>query len=178
MTQPPVLSMAEPRLYRVARLLLFAPVLTPVVLLPGFFFPYVTTRAVFFRVIVELTLGIFLWVVVRNKWRPQAVRDPFFLALLAFVAINIIAGAFGVSPLRSMFGDYERMWGVWAWIHLLLYYILLRTFLRPADWMRFFQLSVAVSLVVAIIEIRSWTHAGPTDSTIGNYGLLAPYLFF
>lgn len=171
-------SIEEPRLYRVARLLLFATVLTPVILLPGFFFPYITTRAVFFRVIVELTLGIFLFVVVRRQWRPQASRDPFFLALLAFVAINIIAAAFGVSPLRSMFGDYERMWGVWAWIHLLIFYVLLRTFMRPADWMRFFQLSVTVSLVVAIIEIRSWTHAGPIDSTIGHPGLLAPYLFF
>lgn len=171
-------AIEEPRLHSVARLLLFATVLTPVVLLPGFFFPYITTRAVFFRVIVELALGIFLFVLVRREWRPQVSRDPVFLALLAFVAINVIAGAFGVSPLRSMFGDYERMWGVWAWIHLLLFYVLLRTFMRPADWMRFFQLSVAVSLVVAIIEIRSWTHAGPTDSTIGNYGLLAPYLFF
>lgn len=171
-------SIEEPRLHSVARLLLFATVLTPVVLLPGFFFPYITTRAVFFRVIVELTLGIFLFVVVRREWRPQASRDRVFLALLAFVVINVIAAAFGVSPLRSMFGDFERMWGVWAWIHLLIFYVLLRTFMRPADWMRFFQLSVAVSLVVALIEIRSWTHAGPTDSTIGNYGLVAPYLFF
>ena len=178
MTQPPVLSMAEPRLYRVARLLLFATVLTPVVLLPGFYFPYVTTRAVFFRVIVELTLGIFLFVVVRREWRPQASRDPFFLALLAFVGINVVASQFGVSPLRSMFGDYERMWGVWAWLNLLIYYVLLRTFMRPRDWMRFFQLSVAVSLVVACIEIRSWAGGGPTSSTLGNVGLLAPYLFF
>jgi len=171
-------SIEEPRLNRVARLLLFATVLTPVILLPGFLFPYITTRAVFFRVIVELALGIFLFVVVRRQWRPQASRDPVFLALLAFVAINIIAAAFGVSPLRSMFGDYERMWGVWAWIHLLLFYVLLRTFMRPADWMRFFQLSVAVSLVVALIEIRGWAVNGGTNSTIGNQGLLAPYLFF
>lgn len=175
MEAPPI---AEPRLYSVARLLLFATVFTPVVLLPGFFFPYITTRAVFFRVIVQLTLGIFLFVSVRREWRPQTARDPVFLTLLAFVAINVIAGAFGVSPLRSMFGDFERMWGVWAWIHLLLYYILLRTFLRPADWIRYFQLSVAVSFVVALIEIRSWGQFGPTDSTVGNVGLLAPYLLF
>lgn len=171
-------SIEEPKLHSVARLLLFATVLTPVILLPGFFFPYITTRAIFFRVIVELALGIFLFVVVRRRWRPQASRDPVFLALLAFVAINAIAATFGVSPLRSMFGDYERMWGVWAWIHLLLFYVLLRTFMRPADWMRFFQLSVAVSLVVALIEIRSWAVNGGTNSTIGNQGLLAPYLLF
>ena len=171
-------SIDEPRLHSIARLVLFATVLTPVVLLPGFFFPYVTTRAVFFRVLVELALGIFLFVTVRREWRPQGTRDPVFLALLAFVTINIIAAAFGVSPQHSMFGDYERMWGVWAWIHLLLFYVLLRTFLRPADWMRYFQLSVAVSLVVALIEIRSWAHGGPVDSTIGNVGLLAAYLFF
>ena len=173
-----VASIEEPRLRGVARLLLFATVLTPVIVFPGFFFPYVTTRAVFFRVIVELVLGFLLFVVVRREWRSAARRDPVFLALLAFVAINAIAAVFGVSPLRSMFGDYERMWGVWAWIHLLLFYVLLRTFLRPADWMRFFQLSVVVSLVVALIQLRSWAHGGPTGSTIGNYGLLAPYLFF
>ena len=171
-------SIDEPRLHSVARLLLFATVLTPVVLLPGFFFPYVTTRAIFFRVLVELALGIFLFVTVRREWRPQRTRDPVFLALLAFVVINIIAAALGVSPLRSMFGDFERMWGVWAWIHLLIYYVLLRTFMRPADWMRYFQLSVAVSFVVALIQIRSWGQLGPTDSTVGNVGLLAPCLLF
>ena len=171
-------SVEEPALNRAARLLLFATVFTPVILFPGFFFPYVTTRAVFFRVIVEVVLGIFLFLLVHREWQPQKPRDGVFLALLAFVAINVIAGAFGVSPLRSMFGDFERMWGVWAWIHLLLFYVLLRTFMRPGDWMPFFQLSVGVSLVIAILEIRGWTHGLGTYSTIGNQGLLAPYLFF
>lgn len=171
-------SISEPRLHSIARLLLFATALTPLVVLPGFFFPYVTTRAVFFRVLVELALGIFLFVTVRREWRHQSTRDPVLLALLAFVTINIIAAVFGVSPQHSMFGDYERMWGVWAWIHLLIFYVLLRTFMRPHDWTLYFQLSVAVSLVVALIEIRSWARGGPTDSTIGNVGLLAPYLLF
>lgn len=172
------LPIAEPRLYSVARVLLFSTVLTPVVIFPGFFFPYVTTRAIFFRALVELALGIFLFVTVRREWRTQTTRDPVFLALLAFVAINVIAAVFGVSPLRSMFGDFERMWGVWAWIHLLLYYVLLRTFLRPSDWLRYFQLSVAVSLVVALIQIRSWGQGGPVESTVGNVGLLASYFLF
>ncbi|MDQ3515601.1 MAG: hypothetical protein M3403_02335, partial [Gemmatimonadota bacterium] len=113
---------------RIARALLYATALVPAVVIPGFFFPYVTTRAVYFRVLVQLATAILLYLVVRRQITVNYRRDLVLWALAAWVAANMLAAAFGASPIRSIFGDHERMGGVWFWIHLVAYYVLLCTF--------------------------------------------------
>src|SRR5687768_9032981 len=126
---------------RLGRWLLYATLLVPVVVFPGFLFPFVTIRAVYFRVLVEVASGILLFLVLRREVRSTLRGDAFFWALLAWTAANALAAVFGVAPLRSLFGDHERMGGVWFWMHLLAYYVALRTFLRPEDWRRFLTIA-------------------------------------
>lgn len=169
---------------RVARGLLYATLLVPILVIPGFLFPFVTIRAVYFRVLVELCTAILLYVLVRRDVKAN-VRDDFvFWALLAWVVANSLAAWLGVAPIRSLFGDHERMGGVWFWLHLVAYYVALRTFMRPDDWWRFFRIAVAVSAAVAAFglmtdKIHSFhVVIGGIGGgvTIGNSGLLAAYL--
>lgn len=165
-------------LERGARWLLFGTLFAPLVVFPGFLFPFVTIRAVYFRVLVELAAAVLLYLVLRREVKLDLKRDIVLWSLAAWVAANALAAVFGVAPLRSLFGDHERMGGVWFWIHLLAYYVALRTFLRPDDWWRFFRLAVAVAVMVAgYSQYQLWIRHVDPGSTIGNTGLLALYLF-
>lgn len=172
------------RLSAVARGLLYSTALVPIVVVPGFFFPYVTTRAVYFRVLVQLATAVLLYLSVRRRATVSFRRDVVLFALVAWVGANALAAVFGASPIRSFFGDHERMGGVWFWLHLVAYYVLLRTFFESAHWAVFFRLHLAVATIVAmcgmvVARLQPFSRfVAPIEagSTIGNAGLLAPYL--
>ena len=171
------------RLHAAGSWALVATALVPVVLSPGFFFPYVTVRAVYFRVLVELAAAMLGFLVLRRATVAAARRDIVFLALMGWVAAGILAAVAGVAPMRSIFGDHERMGGVWFWLHLLVFYVCLRTFMREKHWWIFFRAAVAVALVIAIYGLQHQHRffgigIGGFDSgvTIGNSGLLGAYL--
>src|SRR5438132_1543841 len=87
--------------------------------------------------------------------------------------------------MHSVFGDFERMGGVWAWLNLVLFFLLLRT-LRDQDWPWILNSALAVSLFVGVSVISQHGElagSAPSDglvagssSTVGNSGLLAAYL--
>lgn len=176
--------MPTPVAMRIVRRLLFATLLVPLVVVPGFFFPFVTTRAVYFRVLVELAVAMVFYVALRYELRASFRQDFVFWALLAWVIANVLAAIFGVAFIRSVFGDHERMGGVWFWVHLLAYYVALRIALRADDWWRFLRAALAVAVAVSGYGlIQYWLRPFPlavggvnTGSTIGNPGLMAGYL--
>lgn len=183
--EAPFSSGASPAI-RVARWLLHATVLTPIVLLPGFYFAFVTTRAIFFRVLVALATAILIAILLRHRTRLDR-GDPIFWAFTAFLGANLLSALVGPSPIRSMFGDFERMGGVWSWLHLLAYYAALRTFFSPDDWRRYFRNSVAVAGFVSVLLVAHelmGTFFGfglgfggaRQGAMLGNPGFLAAYL--
>ena len=175
---------AEPTILRVARWLLFATLLVPVVIVPGFFFPFVTTRAVFFRVLVEIAVALLLVLLLQRQLVTDFRRDMVLWALIAWVGANLLAAVLGVAFMRSFFGDHERMGGVWFWSHLVAYYVALRVAFRADDWWRFFRAALAVAVVMSGYGLlQYWLRPFPVavggvdaGSTVGNPGLMAGYL--
>ncbi len=171
------------RACQIGKLVVLAALFTPLVVLPGFFFPYVTTRAIFFWTAVEAGAGVLLFLLLRRRGSAHLRNDPVLLALLAFLVIQTIAALTGLSPLRSMFGDFERMWGVWGWAHLIIYYFLLRLFFRPPDWPLVLRFTALVGTVVAAFGIWG-TFLDPEgmgvrqSSTVGNPGFFAALCFW
>lgn len=167
-----------------ARALMYVTTLVPIVVFPGFFFPYVTVRAVFFRVLVELAFAIVLYQAVRREVAFNFRRDIVFWSLLAWIGANTLAAAFGAAPIRSLFGDHERMGGVWFWAHLLAGYVVLRTMFGSDDWWRFFRIAVGVAAIIAAFGLGQYwfplLRVGiggiEVGASIGNSGLLAVYL--
>jgi O-antigen ligase/tetratricopeptide (TPR) repeat protein len=166
--------------------LLAAAMLVPVITGSGFFFPYVAPRNLYFRAIVEIGTATLILVLCFGRQRLDLRGEPILWALVAFLMAATLSALFSPARVHSFFGDFERMGGVWAWINLALFFLLLRT-LRDEDWVWVLNCALAVSLFVSVRAIME--HAGakafadstdtviaPSVSTIGNSGLLAPYL--
>ena len=164
--------------------LLLASLLVPVIAPADFFFPYVVPRNLFFRVIIEIGVTALVLALCFGRKKLDLRGEPIFFSLLAFLAAASVSALFSPAPTHSFFGDFERMGGVWAWLHLALFFLLLRT-LRDEDWGWIINGALAVGLFVSISAIvehfqLAATHAADivaaSTATLGNGGLLAAYL--
>ncbi len=160
--------------------------LAPLIVVSGFFFPYVVPRNIFFRIVVELGATALVLALCFGRKTLDLHSEPIFWSLAAFLVAASVSAIFSPARAHSFFGDFERMGGVWAWLHLVLFFLLLRT-LRDRDWGWVLNGALVVSLVVSATAIvqhslfasaagTSDTSVGPTLSTLGNPGLLAAYL--
>jgi O-antigen ligase/tetratricopeptide (TPR) repeat protein len=166
--------------------LLLVSLLVPVIVPSGFFFPYVVPRNLFFRVVIEVGVAALVLALCFGRKTLDLRCEPIFWSLVAFLAAISLSAVFSLAPTHSFFGDFERMGGVWAWLHLVLFFLLLRT-LRDEDWGWVLNGALAVGLFVGVgaivqhFQLASAAGAadsiiGASTSTLGNGGLLAAYL--
>ena len=164
--------------------LLMASMLVPVIVGTDFFFPYVVPRNLYFRAIVEIGAATLFLALCFGRKRLDLRGEPILWTLVAFLLAATLSAFFSPARIHSFFGDFERMGGVWAWLNLALFFLLLRT-LRDQDWPWVLNFALAVGLFVSVSAIVQHMQATPlpgsTDvapslSTIGNSGLLAAYL--
>lgn len=169
-------------------LLLIASLLVPIIMPVGFFFPYVAPRNIFFRVVVEFGALALVWALCFGREELDLRYEPIFWALVAFVSAALLSAVFSPARDHSLFGDFERMGGAWAWLHLTLFFLLLRT-LRDEEWSWVLNAALIVSIVVSVSAIfehssiasatrLSGSMLSASSSTVGNSGLLAGYLLF
>ncbi len=169
-------------------LLVIASLLVPVIVLTGFFFPYVVPRNIFFRVATEIGTLVLVWGLCFDGDELDLRFEPIFWALAAFVAATLLSALFSPARDHSLFGDFERMGGVWAWLHLALFFLVLRT-LRDKEWSWVLNAALIVSIFVSVDAILEHSRLSPSarfsdamlsasSSTVGNSGLLAAYLLF
>jgi O-antigen ligase len=157
--------------------------LVPLVVVPGVTFPYVVPRTVLFRLLVAGAFGCWIWALVLGRFSLRGRPDLVLVGLGAVTAAGALAGALGTAPLRSFFSDLERLWGVWTWFHLLLFYLLARALLdREARWRAQLLAWLGVALLVAAYGSAELARGGGAavriSSTLGNPGYLAGYLLF
>ncbi len=165
--------------------LLVASLLVPVIVIPDFFFPYVVPRNIFFRVLIEVATAALVLALCFGRKTLDLRGEPIFWSLVAFLAAATLSALFSPARTHSFFGDFERMGGVWAWLHLVLFFLLLRT-LRDEDWVWLLNGALAVSLFVSVSIVAQHSQlafANPSADTVtasstavGNAGLLAAYL--
>jgi O-antigen ligase/tetratricopeptide (TPR) repeat protein len=169
-------------------LLLIASLLVPVIMPTGFFFPYVVPRNIYFRVVTEVGALVLVWALCFGGEELDLRYEPIFWALVAFVSAALLSALFSPARDHSLFGDFERMGGVWAWLHLALFFLLLRT-LRDHEWSWLLNAALVISVIVSVGAIlEHWPSASlrglsgplldPSSATVGNPGLLAGYLLF
>ena len=169
-------------------LLVIVSLLVPVIVPTAFFFPYVVPRNIFFRVVAELGTLVLVWALCFGGDDLDLRYEPIFWALVAFVAAALLSALFSPARDHSLFGDFERMGGVWAWLHLALFFLVLRT-LRDKEWSWVLNAALIVSIVVSVSAILEHSHLSSSarfsdamlsasSSTVGNSGLLAAYLLF
>ncbi len=166
--------------------LLVASLLVPIIVASDFFFPYVVPRNIFFRVVIEIGVAALVLSFCLGRNTLDLHDEPIFWSLVLFLAAASLSALFSPARTHSFFGDFERMGGVWAWIHLLLFFLLLRT-LRDEDWGWVLKAALAMSVFVSVRAVAQHSglafasHSADTvvaasSSTLGNSGLLAAYL--
>ena len=99
--------------------------LLPVVVCPQVLFPYVFSKVIIFRIIVECLLAIWLLLIIYHKdFRPNW-RHPLILTSTIFLAALFITSVFGVDFYRSFWSNQERMTGLFTLLHLWLWFLIL-----------------------------------------------------
>lgn len=164
--------------------LFILPVLSLIV--PGdLFFPFITGKNFFFRIMVEILF--FLWVFVScfdKDYRPR--KSPILVALVATLFFLALATIFGANPYRSFWSNFERMEGLIGHIHLFLYFLIVASVFRKArEWKWLFIAMLGVSLLATIYGFLQFfrvlaIHQGDIrlDATFGNATYLAIFLIF
>ncbi len=168
----------------------------PLIVTNSFFFPFITGKAFYFRILVEIAFAA--WAIlafIEPKYRPRI--SPLTIGVTLFALIALIADLLGVNPLRSLWSNFERMEGWIVIIHLWAFYIVTTSLFGPMDlrsggvstengqrsWHRWFNASLLIAFIVAlygIAQFLGWTptHQGATrlDASLGNSAYMAIYM--
>lgn len=164
---------------------LFLIPLAPLIVANTFFFPFITGKAFYFRILVEI--AVCAWVVlavIDREYRPRF--SWIGAAVLAFVVWMFIADAFAINTTKAFWSNFERMEGWILLVHLLGLFVAASAVFRvEKQWRNWFLASLAVSVVVvgyALAQLTGLTpiHQGSTriDATLGNSAYLAIYFLF
>ena len=169
-------------LHKIALFGVMAVPLIPLVWSNELFFPFISARGFFFRIVVETVFAA--WVILAlkdNHFRPKG--SLVLWTLVIFTGVIFLADIFGISPYKSLWSNFERMEGFITLAHLFLYFLVSGAVLKEVDWGRFFRISIGVSFFVSLYAILQLFHelsinqgSVRVDGTLGNALYLAAYL--
>lgn len=157
----------------------------PLIVADTYFFPFITGKAFYLRILIELAVAG--WAVLAFLDREYRPRFSWIgAAAVGFVVWMFIADSFAPNAAKAFWSNFERMEGWVLLIHLLGFFFAAGAVLRAEKkWRAWFLTSLAVSLVTsgyALIQMGGALaiHQGATriDATLGNSAYFAIYLLF
>ena len=148
----------------------------------SYFFPYITGKNFWFRIIVDFTLVAWILLALYDT----SFRPKFSWILTGFSGLLVVmffANLFGEHPDSSFWSNFERMDGYVSLVHTFLYMVILGSVLTAAKkWNWLLNTSLAVSGYVALYGIGQYLGyipgSGRIDSTLGNAAYMAVYMLF
>lgn len=168
--------------------ILLGAVITPLLYIPGFYFPFIVPRVIFFRVLVEIALVLFLVLLSRRAVLVQVglFKKRLFWFPLGLLLVSGLASLFGIDLAHSFWSSFARMDGVLTLLHVVFYTYLVGLVFTREEWERFFRWNVWVAGGVGLVAIGQWlgvpgivhSGVGRVEGTIGNAAFLAGYLVF
>lgn len=145
-------------------------------------FSFVAVKLFVFQVCVEILAVCWLILIIRHpQYRPRL--SPLLIALLSLVLILAVAGFLGENPARSLWSTQARGVGVFALVHFLLLFLVLRSFAERFNWHRYFSFlfwigsASGLLLIVARLAPKLFTILTP-GSFLGGPSFLAALLLF
>lgn len=157
----------------------------PLLVFDGLFFPFITSKAFVFRLLVEVgVIALLLLATIDRSYIPRI--TPITVFFFVFVAVMLIADLLGLNVVRSIWSNFERMEGWMMLVHLFGLLLIFDRVLFVGDlWKRFLQCSLGVSLIVGVHGVQQLLgvaeiHQGGVrvDANFGNATYLAVYTLF
>jgi len=172
-------------------LLLFT-ALTPLVYTPQLIYPFVLGKALFFRVIIEAALILFLIALVINqdlrRKLVDSLKNPLAALLVLFFISAGVSTLVAVNPYRSFWGEVERMEGLFGLLHYLVFFLIAITLFDKRDWERFVKVSLITGLIIAFYGLLqffgvtefplAFPQRARPDAFLGNPSFLGAHFVF
>ena len=160
--------------------------LTPFIITGGTLFPYVVGKAIYARVVIELTFALWLLLIFyypQHRLPRSWILGAFALWLLA----SVVAAFAGVSLTRSLWSTYERMQGVVDLAHWFVFTLVAASVFRTfAHWRLLFTLNILACVIVALMGISDHYRVfdfgfvgnaeNRLESTLGNPTYTSAYI--
>ncbi len=155
--------MSRPSLVRVLKAVawigVFGGLLMPLVFIKEVIFPFVFSKLIFFQILIGLTFpayALLAWM--EPEFRPR--KHPLLFAILAYFVAMGLSVVFSIDPLRSWWGNQERMNGYFTLLHFLAWLMMLIGMLRTwKEWETFLRVQAFVGGAVALTAIwQRWVN--------------------
>lgn len=163
---------------------LFAIPFVPFLISSQLFFPFITSKAFVWRILVEVAFAT--WVILAatsRQYRPK--KSLLLYNIGAFLLIIFLADIFGVAPLKSFWSNFERMEGFITMLHLGALFIVAGSVFKEEDWRKWWNtnlLASAIMVVYALFQVLGAIKPSQSDArvdgTFGNAIYLAVYMLF
>lgn len=179
---------------KISRFFLYAAAFTPLLLSKRLFFPFITTKSVFFKTVVELALLFFIIHIVsaqdpKKIWQQIKARfsNPIFIAIGLFAILGIFTALISINPTQAFWSNFERAEGAFQIFHYALFFFLVAlTFTEKKALQTLIFTHIGVSILVAgygALQVYG-NPAHPlivgggdrASGTLGNASYLAAYL--
>ena len=164
---------------------LAAALATPLIVAPDAYFPFVVGKAIYSRSVIEITFALWAALIIfYPRYRPRF--SWVLIAFAAWFAVSWLAGAFGVSYVRSLWSTYERMQGIVDLAHWLAFSAMAATaFGGLREWRAPLTFNLLVGIAVCALGLLSLydmlqseslgVGGGRLAATMGNPTYLAAY---
>lgn len=170
--------------------LVFLALCIPLIINVYHLFPFVFPKAIFFQSVIELSVVLFLGLIlVDRQFLPP--RNALFATVSLWVFLMFLSAVFGFNFLNSFWSKAERMDGVFWYLHTLaFFFIILALFWSLKDWIYLLQWNSLVGFVAGVLSLlaKFFPHIllvgdqTRLGGTFGNPAFLATYfavsLFF
>src|SRR3989338_6484356 len=164
---------------------LFLIPLAPLIVANSYFFPFITGKAFYLRILIEIAVAAWAILALLDKeYRPRF--SLVGAAVVAFVVWMFVADAFAPNAVKAFWSNFERMEGWVLLVHLLGFFFAASAVLRvEKKWRAWFLASLGVSVVLSGYALPQLNgslaiHQGSTriDASLGNSAYLAIYFLF
>ncbi|PIR06961.1 MAG: hypothetical protein COV55_00870 [Candidatus Komeilibacteria bacterium CG11_big_fil_rev_8_21_14_0_20_36_20] len=158
----------------------------PLVVIDGFYFPFIVPRNLFFRLIIDIIFGLYFYLILTNKsFRPKF--NKAFIFIFLFVIGLTVSSLLGMNFSFSFWSNFERMDGLVNWYHLLMYiFVLLGVVNSTKSWRQLLNISLIAAWLVALVALGQQFNlnfilpsygGGRLTSTLGNAAYVGSYMF-
>jgi len=150
------------------------------------FFPFITGKAFFYRIVVEIIFGAWILLALKHTdLRPY--KQKIYYVLFALLGLLFISNMLSAFPYKAFWSNFERMDGFIALIHHTMFFVVISSvFTTYKLWQKFWNVSLGVSVIVCFygllqrLGVMEAIQGGGArvDGTFGNAAYLAVYNLF